>query len=101
MDRACDIQVIDKRQISKILIRHVSAGPSHALVCSTNYQVFSWGDNNYGQLGLNQPVLKGTIVNKATVVEELGNQEIVMTAAGKNHSLFLTKEGRMYSCGYN
>ena len=24
-----------------------------------------------------------------------------MTAAGNNHSLFLTKEGRMYACGYN
>ena len=45
--------MIDKNQISSILIRHVSAGPNHAVATSTQYQVFGWGDNDYGQLGLN------------------------------------------------
>ena len=26
VQRACDVQVIDKKQISKILVRHISAG---------------------------------------------------------------------------
>ena len=46
--RACELQLIDMKLISKILVRHVSAGPEHALACSTGYQVFGWGDNNYG-----------------------------------------------------
>ena len=46
--RACELQLIDMKLISKILVRHVSAGPDHALACSTGYQVFGWGDNNFG-----------------------------------------------------
>ena len=83
------------------MIKHVSAGPTHALATTTNYQVFGWGDNDYGQLGLNAPLLSDKPLAQAEVISLLANREIVMTACGKAHSLFLTKEGRMYSCGFN
>ena len=38
---------------------------------------------------------------RAQVVSELANHEIVMTACGKAHSLFLSKEGRVFSSGFN
>ena len=35
------------------------------------------------------------------LVETLAFKEIAMTACGRAHSLFLTKEGRLYACGFN
>lgn len=45
--------------ISRIIVKHLSVGESHALATATIGIVFGWGDNNYGQLGLGRPIGQG------------------------------------------
>ena len=57
--------------------------------------VWTWGVNNYGQLGLGDTVIR----NKPEQIE-LGEQ-IVDISTGKNHTLLLGVSGNVYSFGYN
>jgi uncharacterized repeat protein (TIGR02543 family) len=81
-------------------IIQISVGDSHSLALMTSGRVFSWGLNNYGQLG------DGTSTNKGTptmvVFNNLQNGESINSvSAGENHSLAVTTTGRVFSWGLN
>lgn len=63
--------------------------------------VWTWGRNDYGQLG------DGTTVNKSNPVQVKGPggagflTEITAVAAGNNHTLALKKDGTVWAWGYN
>ena len=38
---------------------------------------------------------------KPTLLKDLLDKKILMTAAGRSHSLFLSELGQVYSAGYN
>lgn len=83
----------DKRVVS------VSSGPGsvHMFVVTDEGEVFGWGRNEKGQLGLGD-----TKDRKCpALVAELTGHKVVKVATGKNHSLFLTDEGRVLACGDN
>jgi len=85
--------------LEDVQIESVSSGPSavHQFAVSTEGKVYAWGRNEKGQLGLND--LKDR--KCPTLVEDLTGYRIVATAAGKNHSLFLTDKGQVLACGDN
>jgi len=60
-------------------------------------EVYAWGRNEKGQLGL------GDVKDRKvpTLVSELTGHDIVSVSTGKNHSLFLTSEGKVLVCGDN
>jgi len=59
--------------------------------------VYAWGRNEKGQLGLGD-----TKDRKCpTLVNALSGYRIVKAATGRNHSLFLTDEGKILACGDN
>ncbi|KAM6463236.1 alsin isoform 1-T1 [Liasis olivaceus] len=63
---------------------HLSAGGHHSLALTAKSQVYSWGSNNFGQLGhLNSPT---TIPRLAKVCDD---NRIWNIAAGPDYSLFL------------
>lgn len=79
----------------------IATGPAsaHNFAITRFGDIFAWGRNNFGQLGLG---------NTATVyspikIESLCSPEdpIVDMACGRNHSLFATKSGKLFSCGGN
>jgi alpha-tubulin suppressor-like RCC1 family protein len=76
-------------------IKQVSAGSYHTLVLTKEGQVYSFGRNELGQLGLGHTK---TIIDP-TSIPNLKN--IVQTSAGENHSLLLTQNGEIYSFGNN
>ncbi len=57
--------------------------------------VWSWGTNNYGQLGL------GTTENKNEPKQVEVAEEIIDISSGENHTLILGKSGKVYSFGLN
>jgi len=60
-------------------------------------EVYAWGRNEKGQLGLGD-----TDERKVpTLVTELTGHDVVSVATGKNHSLFLTSEGKVLVAGDN
>ena len=74
-------------------IIEVATGDCHSLILMNTGQVYSFGNNFQGCLGL------GNIVNKnrPTLIENFTN--IVKIAAGHYHSLILTEDKQIYSFG--
>ena len=62
-----------------------------------SFPYFTSGRNNFAQLG--QPELK--TYEKPTLVPGLEGFNIIDAACGRNHTLFLTDTGLVYSCGDN
>jgi len=73
----------------------VTAGWNHCLALTDDGQVFSWGSNDFGQLGregrTRQPILIST----------LSHLNCSLIAAGEAHSLVATNTGQVYSFGKN
>jgi len=77
----------------------VSSSPCsvHILAVSDNGQVYAWGRNDKGQLGLGDSKDRKC----PTLIKELAGYNIVSVATGKSHSLFLTDDGKVLACGDN
>lgn len=67
------------------------------LVIDEEGQVWAWGRNENGQLGLGNT--KDKMV--PTLVQELTGYNITEIATGKGHSLFLTSCGKVFAAGDN
>jgi alpha-tubulin suppressor-like RCC1 family protein len=87
-------KTIDDQKVGKIVA--ISAGHDHSLILNSQGQVFSFGSNEDGKLGLGtkekfypEPMRIGALEN------------IIAISAGYNHSLFLNSQGQAYSCGGN
>ncbi|KAL9646348.1 hypothetical protein ABK040_014500 [Willaertia magna] len=79
-------------------IKLVAFGRGHSVVVTVNNEVFTCGDNNCGQLGL-QNVRKNNIYTK---VNDLPFKEkIIQLSCGYNFTVLLTETGEIYSCGQN
>ncbi|MDR0778642.1 MAG: hypothetical protein LBE48_04315 [Methanomassiliicoccaceae archaeon] len=82
----------------------IAAGEFHSLVLKDDGTVWSWGQNDYGQLGNGK---SGLCINKSTPVQVLGpdGEEyltgVIAIAAGWGHSLALKDDGTVWSWGYN
>ena len=87
------------------------AGKALAKLCSGNRfvlalteagQVFSWGDNKFGQLGLGKSGLGS--VNKPVRIQEglaLKGEHIIDVSCGQFHVLLLSAGGHLYAFGSN
>lgn len=72
-----------------------TAGGGHVLIVTVNGQVWSWGQNDAGQLGI------GNYVNQDLpwVIDTLN--KIIYARGGKYHSLFLKSDSSVWGCGDN
>lgn len=70
---------------------------AHSILISMDRKALSFGRNQFGQLG--QPELK--TYEKPTLIPDLEHVNVIQTACGRNHSLFLTDAGVVYACGDN
>lgn len=73
----------------------VAAGTEHALALKEDGSVWSWGKNQYGQLG------DGTTTTRLSPVAVSGLTDVVAVAAGGYHSLALKADGTVWSWGRN
>lgn len=83
-----------------VLLQHdvvtaVQCGASHSMALTNAGRIYSWGKNTQGQCG------HGTAEDQTRpqMIRKLDDKVIVQVAAGWEHSLALTQEGRMYSWG--
>ncbi|XP_062379072.1 probable E3 ubiquitin-protein ligase HERC6 [Sardina pilchardus] len=81
-----------------ILITQVACGNVHSLALSTGGDVFSWGQNSHGQLGLGKAV---DIQAAPSLVCALLGVPVTQISAGGAHTLALTLQGLAYCCGAN
>ena len=79
-------------------IIQIKCGFKHVVCVSIIGNVYSWGNNSFGQLGR-----KNSILNKPSIIDiknEKGNKEkIIQISAGFRSSFFLTNNREIYYCG--
>jgi len=59
-------------------------------------EVYAWGSSQFGQLGLNHTKQISQTPGKITA---LTGVDIVQVACGNQFTVFLSSQGRMYTCG--
>ncbi|MDR2638689.1 MAG: hypothetical protein LBC09_02495, partial [Helicobacteraceae bacterium] len=96
-DRAVFTEVKD---LSDKNIVAIAAKGAHTLALGKNGKVYATGYNEYGGLGLGD---KGEETNRPAFIEvkDLADKNISAIAAGKEHSLALSKDGKVYAAGWN
>lgn len=79
-------------------ITSVYAGTSRSLMLDKNGSVYSFGDNEFGYLGLDSDAES---IPQPTKIESLKSIIITKASCGSPHSLLLDISGNVYSFGYN
>ncbi|KAK3119013.1 hypothetical protein QOZ80_9BG0712360 [Eleusine coracana subsp. coracana] len=75
----------------------IAAGNHHSCAVSEDGNLFIWGRNSSGQLGLGKSA--GKLVSTPTKVDYLADCRIKMAALGSEHSIAVTDEGKVLSWG--
>ncbi|CAF0712896.1 unnamed protein product [Brachionus calyciflorus] len=96
---------IDRQMNEKFRILDITCGRVHSLVL-TNMGIFSFGNNSYGQCA--RPIIdgeeyfgnRGVIQDISRFLEMDSSDSVVSIKAGQDHSVFLTKNGRVLTCGW-
>ncbi|XP_035304437.1 probable E3 ubiquitin-protein ligase HERC6 isoform X7 [Cricetulus griseus] len=86
------------KTLGGIKIIQVSCGHYHSLALSEDGQVFSWGKNSQGQLGLGMQSSSQASPQKVTSLEGI---PLAQVAAGGSHSFALSLTGTSYGWGSN
>ncbi|XP_048125460.1 probable E3 ubiquitin-protein ligase HERC4 isoform X4 [Alosa alosa] len=86
------------KSLSDVCITQVACGYRHSLALAKGGQVFSWGQNKYGQLGLG---MVGASVSSPQVIQSLLGIPFSQIAAGGAHSFALTFSGGVFGWGRN
>jgi alpha-tubulin suppressor-like RCC1 family protein len=75
-------------------IKQISVGEEYSLALDNKGNVWSCGDNPYGQLGLGNN-------NNSDVFTQTKLRNVIQISAGGKHSLALDNNGNVWSCGFN
>jgi alpha-tubulin suppressor-like RCC1 family protein len=77
----------------KLELIHIECGGSHTVGLIKNGMVASWGDNDNGQLGVNDWEKRSV----PTTVETLDGSVITKISCGGYHTAALTKKGELFT----
>ena len=82
----------------------VSAGGRHSLAVGSDGYVYTWGNNNWGQLGNNTKTdshVPVRVRDPGSPTDESRGLKAVQVSAGYWHSLALSSDGYAYAWGWN
>ena len=83
--------------LADVPIVHVACGKYHTAAISADGEVFAWGLESSGQLGLGPKRPKAPTPTRVDALSGIG---AVALSCGSYHTLALTAEGEVYSCGF-
>ncbi|TRZ04309.1 hypothetical protein DNTS_006594, partial [Danionella cerebrum] len=78
-------------------VLQVSCGRAHSLVLTDSEGVFSFGNNAYGQCG--RKIVEDEVYSGSHVFHNIEGFDS-RVCCGQDHSLFLTEQGSVFSCGW-
>ena len=94
--------------LAGLVATRVAAGGAHSHVVTAGHRVFSFGSNEFGQLGYGLNADNQTLWGSAAPLEvtpRFGHApdllNVTMIAAGAAHSIALTADGRVFTWGSN
>jgi alpha-tubulin suppressor-like RCC1 family protein len=92
-----EISPVKINNLSNIIALAKGSAANHCLALNENGTVWSWGDNEYGQLGLGT----NDVVNSNTpmMIEKIFG--VVALSAGRSHSVALKDDGTVWTWGDN
>ena len=90
-------------KLDKATVLRISCSSKHALIATNTGSVFSWGENEFGQLGHNIAKNKKGVIfdGKPRKVESLSKQFAIDVACGNGHSVVLTNDRNVFLWGSN
>ena len=77
----------------------VASGDHHSLALAKGGQLYAWGDNEFGQLGLGPSI--GLKIDVPTHLECLNSLPIRSLASGGSHTFIVSHSGAVYAWGRN
>lgn len=86
---------------TKFPIEKVACGRSHSVLVDADQQVFTLGDNSFGQCG--RKIKEDEEYFGSQVITSLNDvlpRSISQVVCGQDHTFFVTKDGQLYSCGW-
>ncbi|MBO5413506.1 MAG: hypothetical protein J6A29_04350, partial [Clostridia bacterium] len=96
------ISDIEDNSLNGVKIKQISSGQAHTVVIDENGKVWTWGNNEVGQLG------EGTETNRSTPIcisnmEEnpLNGIKIKQISAGSSHTVALDENDKIWTWGWN
>ena len=92
-------QLIKPNQLMKLMdvltSCQIAAGCWHSAALTVSGQLFMWGSNTFGQLGLGDTMRRPT----PRVVQLMQSQCIVSVCCGEHHTVVLTSTGAVFTWG--
>lgn len=95
------VEITDAFALTDDQIISVALGEYHALALSGKGQVFAWGHNAYGKLGLPSGSNHSLPVNITNEFNLNVDEQIIYIAVGRDHNAVITSEGRVFTWGVN
>ena len=92
-----NLNIIGTKLDVKFQIVGLSCGDEHTAVLTDSGRLFSFGSNEFGQLGLGH----NTNVLKPSCVKSLKPDRVLRVACGKAHTVVAMESGKMYGFGSN
>jgi len=89
------VQVIKEDGTPLTNIKHIAVGGNCSFAITENGEVYCWGHNGYGQLGL------GTTQSHSKAQLNPNINNVTKISSGWGHTFFLKNDGTLYACGYN
>lgn len=77
----------------------ICCGRMHSIVVTSDNCVYGFGENSYGQLGINNRTEQ--YFPKELETFQSINKKIIQISGGERHSIFLTNDYQVYCCGSN
>ncbi|XP_059086233.1 RCC1-like G exchanging factor-like protein [Tigriopus californicus] len=87
-------------------VKSIGCGRAHTIVLSSDNQVFSIGNNAYGQCGRpvlpNEDYFRNRVIHTVKGPWESADEDetIVDVVCGQDHTFFLSTRGQLFSCGW-
>ena len=94
------VQTLGTPMAGKVIVQLV-AGNSQSMALASDGTVYTWGWNQYGQLGNGTTTNSRIPVAVVTTGTPLAGKIISQIAAGNAHALAMTDDGTVYTWGWN